>query len=49
MCSLFAKFMYMFLLSLFIFVYISDYKTWMPTFKQVNFIKKKDEEENNSI
>lgn len=49
MCSLFAKIMYMFLLSLFIFVYISDYKTWMPTFKQVNFIKKKDEEENNSF
>ena len=49
MCNLFAKIMYMFLLSLFIFVYISDYKTWMPTFKQVNFIKKKDEEENNSF
>ena len=49
MCSLFAKIMYMFLLSLFIFVYISDYKTWMPTFKQVDFIKKKDEEENNSF
>ena len=46
---MFAKFMYMFLLLLFIFVYISDYKTWMPTFKQVNFIKKKDEEENNSF
>lgn len=49
MHSLFAKVMYMFLLSLFIFVFISDYKTWIPTFKQVNFIKKKDEEENNNF
>lgn len=46
---MFAKVMYMFLLSLFIFVFISDYKTWLPTFKQVNFIKKKDEEENNNF
>ncbi len=46
---MFAKVMYMFFLTLFIFVFISDYKTWVPTFKQVNFIKKKDIEENNNF
>ena len=46
---MFAKVMYMFFLTLFIFVFISDYKTWIPTFKQVNFIKKKAEEENNNF
>jgi hypothetical protein len=45
----FAKIMYMFFLALFIFVFISDYKTWVPTFKQVNFIKKKEEEESNNF
>jgi hypothetical protein len=45
----FAKIMYVFFLALFIFVFISDYKTWVPTFKQVNFIKKKEEEENNNF
>jgi hypothetical protein len=45
----FAKVMYMFFLALFIFVFISDYKTWVPTFKQVNFIKRKDEEETNNF
>lgn len=46
---MFAKVMYMFFLALFIFVFISDYKTWIPTFKQVNFIKKKESEENNNF
>lgn len=48
--SLFAKAMYIFFLCLFMFVYISDYKTWLPTFKnpyQNNKMCKKKESNNN--
>ena len=31
--NIFAKFISIFFLAMFIFVYISDYKTWIPTFK----------------
>lgn len=40
----FIKFMYVFFLLMFLFVFISDYKTWIPTFKTPSRTKKLREE-----
>ena len=45
----FARFMCIFFLLMFICVYISDYKTWMPTFKNPFQAKKIREKETNKI
>ena len=37
----FAKFVVVFFLAMFVFVYISDYKTWVPRFKIPHIKKKK--------
>ena len=54
MCAhnVFAKFVSIFFVSMFMFVYIADYKTWMPTFKIPFNVKKvrqeKQEQETNA-
>lgn len=47
--NIFAKFIYIFFLVLIISVFISDYKTWMPTFKNPFQSKKNIKKETNKI
>lgn len=47
--NIFAKFMFIFFLLMFTIVYISDYKTWMPTFRQTRYIKENNQQEETEI